>query len=87
MVNENQSNNQQPRRPTTIGGYHAHAFDLEEQMSSAIYTDYLKREYWPESVSEQTFEKIRTSLLYLLKDTEKHKKMLNELVKEYGPEI
>jgi len=85
MEKENQSNNnQQPRKPTTIGGYLAQGLDLEEQMSSGIYTDYLKRENWPENMSQETFEKIRTSLLYLLKDTEKHKKMLKELVQDYG---
>lgn len=85
MEKENHSeNNQQSRKPATIGGYLAHAIDLEEKMSSAIYTDYLKREYWPENISHETFEKIRTSLLYLLEETENHKKMLKELVKDYG---
>ena len=67
----------------TISGYLATALDIEEKISGGIYNDYMKRNNWPSDLDDDAFEKIRKYLTILIKNTQKHKRILVWLAKEY----
>jgi len=66
-------------KPKTIAGYLASALDMEEQISGGVYQDYLDAKNWPANLKPKSFKTIRDYLTILIKDTEKHKKMLSDL--------
>ncbi len=68
----------------TIGGMLASALNMEDEISSGVYEDYLNRRHWPEELEEDVFANIQRRLTVLIDDTKKHKKILQALVREYG---
>jgi hypothetical protein len=68
----------------TVGGVLASALNMEEEISSGVYQDYLKPENWPSGMNKDVFLQIRKRLTILIQGTEKHKKTLQALSKEYG---
>ncbi len=72
------------RRHETIGGMLASALNMEDEISSGVYEDYLNRRHWPEQLGDDAFAEIRRRLTVLIEDTKKHKKILHALVNEYG---
>jgi len=68
----------------TIGGMLTSALNMEDEISSGVYEDYLNRRHWPEQLEEDTFLNIQRRLAVLINDTKKHKKILQALVREYG---
>jgi hypothetical protein len=71
-------------RQETIGGMLASALNMEDDISSGVYQDYLKRRHWPEQFEEDAFLNIKRRLTMLIDDTKKHKKILQVLVREHG---
>lgn len=71
-------------RHDTIGGVLAAAVSMEEDISAGVYRDYLRRENWPEQLDEDAFAEIRKRLTVLIKGIEKHKRIINALVREHG---
>lgn len=77
-----------PDRPQTdahetIGGILASALNMEDQISSGVYEDYVKRENWPGQLDEDAFLEIRKRLTTLIDDTTKHQKILETLARQY----
>jgi len=67
-----------------IGGMLASALNMEDDISSGVYEDYLNRRHWPEQLEEDSFRNIQRRLTVLIDDTRKHKKILQALVREHG---
>lgn len=57
----------------TITGYLDLALGIEDQMSKDVYGAFLKRNAWPADLEEEVFEAITTSLMILIKETERHR--------------
>ncbi len=70
--------------PQTIGGILAAAVNMEEDISSGVYQDYLRRESWPERMDDGAFAEIRKRLTVLIEGTERHKRIIGALVREHG---
>jgi hypothetical protein len=68
----------------TIGGVLVSALDMEDQISSGVYEEYLNRQHWPGQLDDATLVEIKQRLAVLIEDTKKHKKILQALVKEHG---
>ncbi|UCD50667.1 MAG: hypothetical protein JSW27_24480 [Phycisphaerales bacterium] len=68
----------------TVGDRLRAALDIEDEIGSGVYQDYMNRQYWPEELDDETFLEIRQRLTVLVEDTEKHKKILQALVREHG---
>ena len=68
----------------TIGGVLASALNMEDDISSGVYQDYMSRKHWPEQLDEEAFLEIRKRLTVLIEDTKKHKKILQALVKAHA---
>lgn len=71
-------------RHETIGGMLTSALNMEDEISSGVYEDYLDRRHWPAQLGDDVFVEIRRRLTVLIDDTKKHKKILQALVNEYG---
>ncbi|MDY0357701.1 MAG: hypothetical protein RBR19_17595 [Sedimentisphaerales bacterium] len=67
-----------------IGGILASALNMEDEISSGVYEDYLNRRHWPDELEEATFLNIQRRLTVLIDDTKKHRKILLALAREYG---
>ena len=85
----NGSTHNSPDRPQadaheTIGGILASALNMEDQISSGVYEDYVNRANWPTSLGEDVFGEIRRRLTTLIEDTAKHRRILEALAKHYG---
>jgi len=68
----------------TIGGMLASALNMEDEISSGVYEDYLDHRHWPEELGDDVFVEIKRRLTVLIEDTKKHKKILQALGREYG---
>jgi hypothetical protein len=67
-----------------MAGVLAAAVNMEEDISGGVYRDYLRRENWPAQLDDEVFAEVRKRLTVLLKDIEKHKRIISALVKEHG---
>lgn len=67
-----------------IAGVLSSAMNMEDDISSGVYDDYMNRSYWPRQLDEDTFKEIRQRLTVLIEDTRKHKKIIEALVREHG---
>jgi len=68
----------------TIGGILASALNMEDQISSGVYEDYLQRRNWPAQLDEEVLHEIRKRLTTLIEDTKKHRAIVEALVRDYG---
>jgi len=71
-------------RQDTIGGVLAAAVNMEEDISSGVYRDYLNRRNWPQQLDDKVFAEIRKRLTVLMKGIEGHKRIIDALVREHG---
>jgi len=83
-MDKDAENTDKAGKPKTVAGYIASALDMEERLSMGVYRDYLDPKNWPADLEPEAFNTIEGYLTILLKDTEKHKKMLSDLNKLYG---
>jgi hypothetical protein len=70
----------------TIDGMLASALNMEDDISSGVYEDYMSRQHWPKPLDDDTFRQIKQRLTVLIEDTKKHKQILKALVREYAKE-
>lgn len=70
--------------PKILAGFLASALDMEEQITSSVYRDYLDPANWPEGLKPDVFQQIKEHLNVLIEDTEKHIKILRALTEKYG---
>jgi hypothetical protein len=68
----------------TIRDILASALNMEDEISSGVYQEYLKAENWPPGMNKDVFLQIRKRLTILIQGVEKHKKTLQALSKECG---
>ena len=68
----------------TIGGILASALNMEDQISSGAYEDYLQRSNWPAQLDDEVFHEIRKRLTTLIEDTKRHRAIIEALVRDYG---
>lgn len=80
----NVANDPDATRRDTIGGVLAAAVNMEEDISAGVYRDYLSRRNWPEQLDGEVFAEIRRRLTVLVEGIEKHKRIINALVREHG---
>jgi hypothetical protein len=71
-------------RQDTVGGVLAAAVNMEEDISSGVYRDYLQRRNWPQQLDDQVFAEIRKRLTVLIEGIERHKRIIHALVREHG---
>jgi hypothetical protein len=64
----------------------ASALNMEDEISKGVYQDYLKPQNWPPELNKEAFLQIRKRLTVLIQGIEKHKKTLQALSKDYGPD-
>ncbi len=57
-----------------IAGFLTLALDIEDQMSIAVYGEYLDKKIWPAILEKETFQIIKDNLMILIQETEEHKK-------------
>ncbi len=73
-------------RHDAIGGVLASALNMEEEIGKGVYQDYLKAQNWPPELDKEAFLQIRKRLTLLIQGTERHKKTLHALSKDYDPD-
>jgi hypothetical protein len=85
-MGENTNNTNRPvgDKATILAGFFASALDMEEVFSNSVYKDYINVKNWPEGLKLKVFQNIRQCLNTLIEDTQKHKKIIMELIKQYG---
>jgi hypothetical protein len=69
--------------PETMAGILTSALNMEDEISSGVYDEYLERGHWPEQLDDEAFAQIKQRLIVLIEDTRKHKKILQALVREH----
>ncbi len=67
-----------------MAGFFASALDMEEEISNSVYKDYMDAKNWPKNLKPKVFQNIRQYLNVLIEDTQKHKKIISGLIKQYG---
>jgi hypothetical protein len=83
-LQRNESVGQGESRQDTIAGFLASALNMEDQISSGAYDDYMSPGNWPAELDEKVFHEIRRRLTTLTRDTKRHREILQRLVREYG---
>jgi retron-type reverse transcriptase len=69
---------------TILANFLASALDIEEEISNSVYKDYVDAKNWPKNLKPEVFQNIRQYLNTLIEDTQKHKKIIRELIEQYG---
>ena len=67
-----------------LAGYLAAALDMEDEINTSIYKDYLNRNNWPTHLQPDIFETIIQYLNVLIEDTQTHRKIIAVLIEKYG---
>lgn len=62
--------------------YLTSALDLEDRMSTEIYSELRSRDSWPADLNEEIYINIKNLLDIVLKETEIHKKAFSDLQKK-----
>ena len=80
-IRENTGKQENIESEKILAGFIASALDIEDRVAESIYVDYMKRDAWPAEMRAESFESIRSYLTVLIKDTQKHRRMLLSLQK------
>ena len=83
-ADHNSSDRSKAGKHDTIGGVLTSALNMEDDISSGVYQDYMNRRHWPEQLDDDVFIEIKKRLTVLIEDTKKHQKILQALVGEHG---
>jgi len=67
-----------------LAGFLAEAIDMEDEVSNSVYKDYMDAKNWPKNVKPEIFQNIKQHLNVLIEDTRKHRKIILELMQNYG---
>jgi hypothetical protein len=81
---EKDINNTAGSKAVILANFLASALDMEDEISNSVYKDYLEAKNWPENLKPEVFQNIRQYLNILIEDTQKHKKIIMELIEQYG---
>jgi hypothetical protein len=67
-----------------MAGFLASALNMEDQISGGVYEDYMRPENWPGGLSDGVFGQIKSRLTTLIRDTKRHREILQRLSKANG---
>jgi tryptophanyl-tRNA synthetase len=81
---ERDINNPDGGKATILANFLASALDMEEEISNSVYKDYMDAKNWPGNLKPEVFQNIRQYLNTLIEDTRRHKKIIMELIEQYG---
>jgi hypothetical protein len=68
----------------TLANFLASALEMEDEISNSVYKDYMDAKNWPKNLKPDIFESIKRHLNILIEDTQRHRKIILELIKQYG---
>jgi hypothetical protein len=68
----------------TLANFLASALEMEDEISNSVYKDYMDARNWPKNLKPDIFESIKRHLNILIEDTQRHRKIILELIKQYG---
>jgi len=68
----------------TLANFLTAALDMEDQVSSSVYKDYVNAKNWPKTLKPEAFREIKEYLTILIEDTQKHRKIILGLIKQHG---
>jgi tryptophanyl-tRNA synthetase len=83
-VAEKDINNPGGGKVIILANFLASALDMEDEISNSVYKDYINAKNWPKNLKPEVFQNIRQYLNVLIEDTQKHKKIILELIEQYG---
>ncbi|MBN1392367.1 MAG: hypothetical protein JW947_06140 [Sedimentisphaerales bacterium] len=72
------------QKQDTLANFLTAALDMEDEISNSVYKDYVKAENWPKNLKPDAFRQIKEYLNVLIEDTQRHRKIIAGLVKQYG---
>jgi hypothetical protein len=81
---EKDINNAAGDNATILANFLASALDMEDEISNSVYKDYVDAKNWPKNLKPEIFQNIRQYLNVLIEDTQKHRKIISELIEQYG---
>jgi len=68
----------------TLANFLVSALDMEDEINSSIYNDYMNAKSWPKKLTPEAFESIRKYLEILIEDTKRHKATIQSLIEKHG---
>jgi hypothetical protein len=68
----------------TMANFLTSALDMEDQISSSVYEDYMNAKNWPKNLKPETFRQIKEYLTTLIEDTRRHRKIIAGLIEKHG---
>jgi chemotaxis methyl-accepting protein methylase len=68
----------------TLANFLVSALDMEDEISNSVYKDYMNAKNWPKNLNSEAFQSIKQYLNVLIEDTQRHRKIISELIKQYG---
>jgi hypothetical protein len=68
----------------TLANFLASALEMEDEISNSVYKDYMDAKNWPKNLKPDIFESIKRHLNILIEDTQRHRKIILGLIKQYG---
>jgi hypothetical protein len=83
-VSKNGTDRPAGKRPKTLAGLLASSLDMEDEISSGVYKDYMELDNWPAGTDQNVFQEIRKHLAILIEDTLRHRKIIAGLINQYG---
>lgn len=68
----------------TLANFLTAALDMEDEISSSVYKDYVNAKNWPKSLKPEDFQKISEYLYVLIEETRRHRKIIAGLIEKHG---
>jgi hypothetical protein len=67
----------------TLANFLTAALDMEDEVASGVYKDYMDAKNWPKNLKPEAFQSIRQYLNVLIEDTRKHRKIIAGLIDKH----
>jgi hypothetical protein len=68
----------------TLANFLTSALDMEDEISTSVYKDYMDAKNWPKNLKPEAFQSIGRYLNVLIEDTRRHRKTILGLIEQYG---
>ena len=72
------------QKQDTLANFLTSALDMEDEISSSVYKDYIGAKNWPKNLKPEAFQEIREYLTILIEDTRRHRKIIAGLIEKHG---
>lgn len=60
-----------------LSKYIVQALDIEDDMCTDVYGDFLDREKWPAAMDDESFKNVKENLEKLIEGTENHRRIIS----------